>query len=174
MNYAFRIKFYVSKTGAISSDNREEQFLVSNGKTAKIFCYKNKLSESSEIYIYSDGYSSEDEAREEGKKIQKSILIASSLRKIFVDVAIDKDKANIKIPKELKEKLLNEHNVEFIAEVHGLDVYNASKNIKIIKGTQPTLVTVNKASDLIKDIQLIFLSAWTKELDGLSVFSAKA
>ncbi len=175
VNYAFRIKFYLSQAGAISSDNPEEQFFISNGKTAKIFCYKNKLSESSEIYICTNGYSSVDEAKEEGKKIQKSILIASSLRRIFVDVG--KDRATIIIPKELKEKLLNEYKVEFIEEVHGLDVYNASKNIKIVKGTQPTLVTVNKATDLIKDIQSLLSASIStylndKELLAFELYGA--
>ena len=121
MNYAFRIKFYLNQAGAISSNNREEQFIISNGKSAKIYCYKDKLSESSEIYIYSDGYSSEVEARAEGEKVKKSILIACSMRRIFVDVG--KDRAASILGKVVKEKIWNEHQIQIIDEVHGLDVY---------------------------------------------------
>ena len=154
MNYAFRIKFYLNQVGAISSNNREEHFLISNDKSAKIYCYEKMLSESSEIYIHSDGYNSEVEARLEGEKVKKSILIACSMRRIFVDVG--KDRATSMLGEKVKQKIWNEHQIQIIDEVHGLDVYDARKQTSVIKGSSPSIILENSATDLIKDIQSLF------------------
>lgn len=159
--------FYLNQAGAISSNNREEQFIISNGKSAKIYCYKDKLSESSEIYIYSNGYSSEVEARAEGEKVKKFILIACSMRRIFVDVG--KDRAASILGKVVKEKIWNEHQIQIIDEVHGLDVYDTGKKTQVIKGSGVSIVIVNSATDLINDIQsLVSTSAYLNDKDLLA------
>ena len=167
MNYAFRIKFYINVAGSISSHNREEIFLISSSKTAKLYCYNEKLSKASEIYIYSDGYKTEDDAKDIGEKLKISILIASSLRRIFVDVG--KNRATSQIGKVIKEKLWEEHKVQLINEVHGLDVYDASKKTQIVKASSPSIILQNYATDLINDIQSLFnVSASLNEKDLLA------
>lgn len=157
MNYAFRIKFYLNMAGAISSHNREETFHISNSNTAKLYCYNKELSKSSEIYIYSEGYKTEDEAKAVGEKLKNSILIASSLRGVFVDVG--KDRATSHIGKSIKEKLWEEHQVQLIDEVHGLDVYDASKKTQVAKGGVGSVILQNYATDLINDIRSLFSTA---------------
>ena len=76
------------------------------------------------------------------------------MRRIFVDVG--KDRATSMLGEKVKQKIWNEHQIQIIDEVHGLDVYDARKQTSVIKGSSPSIILENSATDLIKDIQSLF------------------
>jgi hypothetical protein len=120
--YQFRFRFHISQKGLLKGNEKEIEFSLPNGHKATFRCLDNNIfDESTKFIIVSGGYDSEEIALTSAKEIKKAVLCFGTKYRLGVDVG--KDKANGGFSKYVKDKILVEHGLKIIDNVHGISVY---------------------------------------------------
>ena len=102
--------------------------------------------------MHCEGFDNQSEAYDVGKKIQLSLLLACLKREIFIDIG--KGKASIFLSESVKQMMWEKHKVQYLEEIHGVQVYDVNKKTQFARGPRHgvKIHLLNYAEDVLADI----------------------
>ncbi len=157
MKFEFRIRFHLEETTHVNSDLVEFEILkLDNGPTLKIKGgYGKTISESNRLTIIGGPYATEQEATIAAYQARTALLIWATKNRIGIDLGSDYQRSHIT---DMGLSLLAaEHKEPVRNDVHGIDVYEKSGNVKF--ASLNIGVNLGKNAETLQiDFQQIFLS----------------
>lgn len=123
--FKFRIRFHISSKGMITGEEKEFEFQLPNGHSAKLHSINaESFSEATKFVVVSGGYKSDEDAIKNGKQLKESIRFFAVKNRLGLDLG--KDKATSFLSSSAKDKMFEAsgNTVKVIDDVHGLSTYS--------------------------------------------------
>jgi hypothetical protein len=172
--FRYRIKFLVHFPGKIRDDEIKIAYKLSNNTSLSLSSYNGeKITESTTFVISGGGFSSEEEAFDQGRKIKKSLLISGPILGIGIDAG--KDQCGSSMSTGMKNSMFEKTGVKIIEDVHGLSVYSEEYPTQVLSFSGSGVVQSWTANQFIETIECIsnnLLELTDKEILCLELYGA--
>lgn len=149
--YKFRFRFNISWQGQLEGDENQVQFTLPNGSTAILACCRaERIRDETKFCILSGGYKSENEALDYGKEVKKAVLCYGAKFGLGIDVG--KEKRGFEISGLITDKVLKEHGVLMVPDIHGIAVYSEDHPISPVSMSARGAVDAKNADFFQKEV----------------------
>lgn len=149
--YKFRFRFNISWQGQLEGDENQVQFTLPNGSPATLACCRaERIKDETKFCIHSGGYKSENEALNYGMEVKKAVLCYGAKFGLGVDVG--KEKRGFEVSGLLTDKILKEHGVLMVPDIHGIAVYSEDHPISPVSMSARGTVDAKNADFFQKEV----------------------
>lgn len=150
MTFAYRIRFHLCEGNTLNSDQIRVEFNLDNCDFRLKAAYENSLKETHAIVLGCGGFETEEEAINQGRKLQNCLSVCGAILKRGIDVGKEKTLRGAGQPlKEAFEK----RGAQLINDVHGLSVYRDDIETKVLTGHAPSITVSFRPEDFISSLK---------------------
>jgi hypothetical protein len=123
VKYSFRLRFRT--VGRLNAGRKRKTKIHVNGllKPIWIRAEYGVLQDSEWLTVKSNGYFSEQQARDEGEKLRTALILSGVVNRFGVDCGFDK--ATASLSSEIREQIRSKSGYDLRNSIHGLDVFRS-------------------------------------------------